>query len=633
MVIFVIIGYLLFDDGGILLLEKQFVEVLTHEKTSLFASLLTAITRVMEEILHQHPRHLELENTHLYFGYRPPFIFVLIVDSENEIYEKLADTIARDLAEADLNPEEMHVSDIARQAAKRIIDHHIAKTPLLVVDLKALANIIKTTSEFIRNRIRSGFPVRKPKTIEIKPTKVKPTKPKLKSFENLIELYFDGKLSDVVKYAPGFFDGDYADLARILYAKAGLILRLYDPKVWAPPLEQLYGVSTEISDEIAKRVLIAETEMFARLPSETPFSIYLRHSDEISVVLQGEDLRATVYEILFNPIPIAPFLNMIIRKYENRSRYMFCLAKENLMLLKMLRQKPRNVDEWLLAFSETKTAFEKSLKERDHLLDHHYHVLLSTLIWGMLTPDITVEDGFKLIDHFVSDIKKYQKELEERSERIMITHKAWNIIWVYNVLMRVLLEATPPEERRNLLDELQRRVLDSAKYFSDLLERRRIPIYLYYVTLISLISLYTRIGVEHNTVPDDIIEILPEFVPSDIQNLFEIAPQSFYQYYLCFLETLGNIALFIDLHVVRTNLLMKIAHLLEKVADAMSDVPIYKFLAKLFAFRFYMLVDSKEARNAANRLLSEAEKEFSPFLIHIFKRLYEFHSKSTQEEL
>jgi len=625
-----ILGYFLFDDGGILLLDRQFVAVLTRDKSSLFASLLTAITRAMEEILHQNPRHLELEETHLYFGYKSPFIFVLVSDSENEAYENLADVIAHELAEANLDPEEMHVSEIPRQLARQIIERHIAKTPLLVIDLRALANIIKTTSEFIRNKTKSELIVKIPKAIELKPEKVRPTKPKLKSFDELVGLYFDGRLSDVIKHSTGFFEGEYSDLARILFVKAGLTLRHYDPKVWAPSLERLYGVALEISDSIARSALIAEISSFLRIPSETPLSVYLKHSDTISGILQQESFRSTVYEILFTPIPIAPFLNMIIRKYESRSRYLCCLARENLMILQMMQQKPKSVDEWLLAFSRAKEEFDRSLKEKSHLLDHNYHILLSTLIWGVLTPDITVEDGLKLLDHFVRDIEKYRRELEERSERVTVSHKAWNIIWVYNILMRILLEIADFDERKKVMRRLQRNIIHSSKYFSELLDKRRIPIHLYYVTQISLISLLTRISAENNTAPEDIIDLLPNFAPRDIQNLFEIDTQSFYQYYLSFLETLGNLALLIDLHVVRINMLLKVAHLLERIAEAMSDAPIYRLLAKLFALRFYTLAGTKEALDSAKKMLSDARKEFSPFIVYVLEKIYEQHSRKSQ---
>jgi len=135
---------------GVLLVDEQFVHLFTKERESLFASILTAVTHAMNQILKRRPRHLELEDMHLYLSYKDPYILALITDVESDMFLELADSITSELADSGITPEQINFDPVTKQLVKQLIRKGIMKQPPSIKHLAKLVSMLKSISEFIK---------------------------------------------------------------------------------------------------------------------------------------------------------------------------------------------------------------------------------------------------------------------------------------------------------------------------------------------------------------------------------------------------------------------------------------------------------------------------------------------------
>jgi len=240
----------------------------------------------------------------------------------------------------------------------------------------------------------------------------------------------------------------------------------------------------------------------------------------------------------------------------------------------------------------------------------------------MLTPNMKVEDGFKLLQHFLEYIEKYQKEILSKSERILSVHRAQNYFIIYNMLMRPIFEGVEDEDRKRIASKKINRLLETIREVSNLAEKRRIPLGIYYVTVAGLLSALTRIFHEQDITAENIIDILEHLVSKDISALWKTQSHCCAQYYLSMLDIIGNVASMIEIETIRNDMLMKVAYQFERLANISEDMPIIKFLAKMYAVRYYAMTGEDRGFNAARRIFKKIEKSLSPFIAYIFRKIY-----------
>lgn len=298
------------------------------------------------------------------------------------------------------------------------------------------------------------------------------------------------------------------------------------------------------------------------------------------------------------------------------------MAKEQRAVLHIIYHPPKSVEDWLYAFSDARSLFEKSLEMDSPSKFHYFHVFLITLAWGILTPNMKIEDGFRLLHHFLEYIEKYQKEILSRSERILSTHRAQNYFIIYNVLMRPIFEGAEDEDRVQIASKKIDRLVETIREISNLAEKRRIPLGVYYTAITGLLSVLTRMLLEKNSTLEDIPRILERVIDLRMSGLWKNQNHYYVQYYMSVLDAIGNTASMIEIETIRNDLLIKVAYQFERLANLAEDMPIARFLASMHALRYYVMSGEDRGFTAAKRIFEEVKGKLSPFLVYILRRIY-----------
>jgi len=627
-----IVGYLLFDWGGTLLVDEQFVTLLSEERESLFASIITAISHAMDKILDQKPRYLELERMHLYFCFREPFIFVLIADVESDEFYELAEEIMEEIIGMEMSPEDINFNPAAKHATMELIRKLIKRRPPSIRHLRRLANMLVSLSDFIAEKERADIGEILPGEYEWKEhVEIRGGKRRADIME-LVDAYLRGELQDVIRAAPGLFGTEHDDYARILYARAGLTLRMYDPKIRAPPLEEIGYVIGGISDSIARKYLELEMRTFIELCEEDPYrDVLLRHLSEIRQRMQSGGIAGTIYDILFTPAPYLPLMEDIYERYRHRSKFLAGMAKEMKIILEVLHRPPKDVTEWLEMLSEIRIMFEDAAKRDLPEKYHLFHALILTLSLGILAPNLSVDDGSRIFEHFTEYLEKYQEKILAKSESVLSVHRGQSYYLMYNVILRPFFEAADRRERLEIIRGRKKRIIGLIRYMAELARLRRIPLNMYYVIMAGLLSMLTRMYAELGKAVEEALRSLPMLIDERLSSLWETTPHYYAQYYMGILDTIGNMAILLTMETVRSNILMRVAYQMERLSEMLEDMPMVYYLARMHAVRYYALSGLNEGAEKAKKIVKEVKKRGSPLLVHVFERVLKASLESLKD--
>ena len=459
-----IIGYLLFDWGGTLLIDDQFLSLLTDEKESLFAMLMTAVSHAMNKILNQRPKHMELEKMHLYFGFEDPYMLAVIADIENDEYQLLAEKIIREIKESNISPDDINFNPVAKQTVKNLIRKRILRMPPSMTHLRKLSELLFSMADFIERKEAIKITTLLPEKRELRATKPKKKYRGKIEINNLIDMYLSGNLESVIEKASGLFDSEHGEFARILYAKSGIILNMYDPDIKAPTQEEIYGIIKEIRDPIIREYLELELRSFFEIPKKNPYrDVFLRHLDKIREKQKQSKLWEIIYDIAFTPNSYLPFMEDIIEKYKQKSSFLVFMAKEIKLINEIFHRPPKDITDWLSRFSEVKLLFEKAIKENSIERFHHFHALILTLSLGALTPNLSAEDGIKIFKHFIKYIEEYHEKIIEKTKKVLSVHRAQSYYFMYSILLRPLFEISDKKDREKIISSRRKKIIDLIK--------------------------------------------------------------------------------------------------------------------------------------------------------------------------
>jgi len=621
-----IIGYLILDESGNPLISRELISIVSGQHQMLFSNLIKAVCDVMGEVFQTRLRHVELENHHLYFSFGEKYSVVLVSDMDDDRLLKLSANVVKALNEKlKLDSMAIQLNEDARRDIQKVIDEIIFGSPPSILSIKRLAESIlgildTNKGEYLGLR-------------EVKPRiyrpgffdRLKKIFPRSVPTQEILEDYYKGNLWGVFTKTEALFNDDkYGDLARILHVKAALNLNSFDPKVEAPELSKVKNVIERISDTFAREYLMAELQAFLDIGSyNRRRELLLQHQSYIFEKLaSSDDIINTTYAILINPLPYEPLLDYLEKKFKGKSDYLYALALEMRTLLKILTGAPKSIEEVFSLMGKIKSRFEQAYKGRKLSAHSYFHVLQFTLVWGLIEKTLTIGDGSKLLKMFFENFKKYREDLIEKGLYSTNRHKAVNLYFAFNIILRILLELER-DSAKDLVEQYIKYIAEKTRWFLGLGKTKRIMRDMYYVALAGSLSILTRLAIEKNKFYRDIIELVIELANPRMQDFWKFNEYHFAHYYVDLLEIIGNTALFIDLENVRKNILRKVAFGIEKISKMFRDTPIIHDIEIIKAIRFYLLSGTSLDIDRAKKLLNELKNTASPFINKLAEIIFE----------
>ena len=620
-----ILGYIILDLGGNLVVYKELIHFAGDRYQALFSSIMKAINDIMGEVFKSRLRHVELEKYHVYLGFGDKFGVIIISDMEDDRLVDLASRIAKALNKyKDIDDVMLQIDTAKKMDIQKTIEKIIFGSPPSILSIRKLAESLLAVMGESKGELLGLKEVRprkfKPGILEkIKRILVAPV-----SINDLLEEYYQGDLIEVVKKAPSLFsDENFGDLAKILYSKAALTLNSFDPIVEAPSLNEIRSVIVTIKDPFARKYLESELKAFYTVGSYNERrDLFLKHQFELFEKLSStNDAISSTYAILINPLPYRQLLEYLERKFIDKSDYLYAMALEMRILLNILTQPPESPEEILSLMGRVKSLFEKAYKSRSKSMYSYFHVLQFTLVWGSMEKKLSVGDGVKLLEMFIDLFDSYKEYLIDKGYYSTNRHKAVNLYFAFNIVLRILLElkSNPAE----LVDKYMDYVYEKTKWFVGLGKTNRIMLDMYYISLAGLISILSRMALEKKKFYRDMINLIIELANPDMESFWQYNEYHFAHYYVDLLDAIGNIALFIDLEYVRSNILMKVAFGIERICRMFQDTPIIYYIEIVKAIRFYLLSKVPEGKNKARELLDYVKENASPFIVYLAKKIFQ----------
>lgn len=624
-----IIGYVVLETGGTPVLSEEFIRLLTEDKKTLFSGVLSAINNIFSEVFSSKLTHVALEKLQLYFGFGDRFVVILLSDVKDDRLISIANDIAGYLDSLEADYMELQVNKDLADQVKGKIREIIFKHPPPIKSLEELAkaiNVALSGKKGARLGITKVIPkIHKPSIL----ARIRRAFAGGVNLSKLVDLFYSGRLLDVVEEAPMLFDDpNYGELAKMLYVKAGLILNSFDPSIKAPSLDEIKTVIESISDEFSKNFLSAELESFLVLGAYNDRRKYFVSKQlELFNILSSKDERSVVYSIIITPLPYKPLLLFLEKFYKGRSDFLYALTFEMRMLLDILMGGvPENLTKALSIVGEAKRLFEEALKKRSPSLASYYHVMQFALVWSLFEKSLKYEDGVGLIKHFWEIFTKYWDSVLRKFPHQTNRHKAVNIFFAYNIIMRLLIEIGDEDITGKNLRKYKNELKEIIRWFIGLGETHRIMLDMYYVSLAGVISILSRIALNTNTFYEELPQIILDLSRSEMEKFWELNEYHYAHYYADILESIGNLAMFVDMPYIRQNILLSVAYGLERLALLFKDTPMLFYVESIKALRFYLLSKSDSGRESAAKLAERIKREASPFIASLVNRIFENYS-------
>ena len=619
-----ILGYVLFDEAGLVILSRELVPLIESEKQSIFTSVITALGNLMDKIFSSKPKYLELENLHLYFSFGEKFSILLISDIEDDRLAELSNKIINKISSLALSSFDVQIDQKLKEKMKGEIEKVIFTSPPSIRSIKKLANILNATLNTKKGEIL-GFERVVPEVHKLGIiSKFKQLFKGKAKLPDLLYAFYNGQLEEIIERAPSLFnDIENGDLAKIIYCKAALLLNSFDPRVEAPPLNDIKLVIDKIKDKFAKEFLKAELESFIKLGAyNRRRELFINHHLEVFQKLMERDLEGEIYAILINAIPYGPVLDYLENHFKDRSDYLLVFVQEMKFLLDFLVRRPDNLDEIFILIGRFKNEFEEAYQKGSPKMYNLSHMLQFALIWGLLEKTVSPNDGEKLLVQFFEFFNKYRGEIIDQGLRSTNRHKAVNIYFAFNIVYRLLIELNYGEALKSL-DEYFEYVKKKTEWFIGLGKTHRIMLDMYYVSVAGALSILTRLALEKNIFFSDIPRIVMELADPKMEEFWNFNEYHFAHYYSDLLEAIGNTAHFIEYEDIKRNIFLQVAYGLERIAKIFKNTAMIHDIECLKAIRFYLLSGTNEGKEKAKTLVEELKKVSSKFLINLAEKLLE----------
>lgn len=611
-----ILGYILLDEGGTPILEEILTPLTTKDGRGFFSTLLSTTSELFHAMLKSRIKYISLKNMHFYLGYGKRNMIIVISDVRNDELEEAINKIIEFLEESEIDPLQIQFSSEIAEAMKERIRELLFGSP------PKIGFIVGILAEMIKRGIISVQPsepdIREDKAMQ--KIRTAPSDRGEKTIEDLVKAFHEGNLIEVIRTAPLLFHSDDAELAKILYIKAGLIFHLSSYETGLSFLRELEEILKGVKTEFPRRFLEAE------INSTLDVSSYIRLLRainevrfELDNVILRHDKQAQVYRIMLIKTPLLSFLIRLEEYYKNRSSFLYNMTYEEKVLMILERVIEEDISLFSL-LTMLQDRLNKALKRRDESIARYYHMLLRTIIDILLTSNITYEEGSEWIYILLNSFEKNWKNLNKLKNQPNASKFA-SLYLMYGVLYRLLLEAGDPKAKK-MVNHVANMLSQSIEKLLSMKRKRKIEHIQYLTILTGLLSMLARVYVENKRRYPSALNYLTDAVDLEMEQLWFYNKPYYLQYYTALLDIIGHLLILSGRKDTSfQKLTYRIIKKLRKIGKEMAEYSFIRIFTGIRALNLYRLMGLRISDHGINEVAELVKRNASPFITEVVNNM------------
>ena len=611
-----ILGYILLDEGGTPILEEILTPLTTKDGRGFFSTLLSTTSELFRTMLKSRIKYISLKNMHFYLGYGKRNMIIVISDVRNDELEEAINKIIEFLEESEIDPLQIQFSSEIAEAMKERIRELLFGSP------PKIGFIVGILAEMIKRGIISVQPsepdIREDKAMQ--KIRTAPSDRGEKTIEDLVKAFHEGNLIEVIRTAPLLFHSDDAELAKILYIKAGLIFHLSSYETGLSFLRELEEILKGVKTEFPRRFLEAE------INSTLDVSSYIRLLRainevrfELDNVILRHDKQAQVYRIMLIKTPLLSFLIRLEEYYKNRSSFLYNMTYEEKVLMILERVIEEDISLFSL-LTMLQDRLNKALKRRDESIARYYHMLLRTIIDILLTSNITYEEGSEWIYILLNSFEKNWKNLNKLKNQPNASKFA-SLYLMYGVLYRLLLEAGDPKAKK-MVNHVANMLSQSIEKLLSMKRKRKIEHIQYLTILTGLLSMLARVYVENKRRYPSALNYLTDAVDLEMEQLWFYNKPYYLQYYTALLDIIGHLLILSGRKDTSfQKLTYRIIKKLRKIGKEMAEYSFIRIFTGIRALNLYRLMGLRISDHGINEVAELVKRNASPFITEVVNNM------------
>jgi len=604
---------------------------LLREREALFAGAMTAISRMINEIMKTRIKYMRMENLHLYLGSLEGIILVVISDSEDPHVGQLIDSALEKILRIVDDPTKIVLDPKIREYVGGVLREIMSEFPPSLTELIRIADRIIAFADSIR---RGGTldlgdiipPPKKLERIEIKA--VKPSK--RMSIDELLKNLLSGNLRSIIGIDPHTMESDYD---RAILAKTLLIANSSFLQIKTVSLDYVYSVIMSIRDDTIRSLLLSELRRYLDFGTYYEKEDVIRDNlNEILEKLKAADSQVRlIYTILTIPTQskeISEAVSNIDLSSFPYTRFKFI---EGIPHLKASILKIRDLSELNTVIGNIKYMLSRKLTDLSEAFFVHTLALQFALLQTLTTEDIDVDMGYKFIRETIGYMDRVYETIRKAPKVVSNEVLATNYWLTYNALLNILIALLPTENLGKIAEKYGAKLVDLIRWLLETAKKRRIALDIYAISMIGILTAYSRIMFLLRTPIVDLPRYLKQLLNNGLVKIGKYAPYHLLHAIVNGFEALGYLASFIPLDAARKNILMEIGSNLEKIYRSSGFLTIVAIFAGLSAIKFYSLCGTEQGKKRARSLAVEISKR-NELLSKIAERFLEIDriAKATQ---
>jgi len=611
-----ILGYILLDEGGTPILEEILTPLTTKDGRGFFSTLLSTTSELFRTMLKSRIKYISLKNMHFYLGYGKRNMIIVISDVRNDELEEAINKIIEFLEESEIDPLQIQFSSEIAEAMKERIRELLFGSP------PKIGFIVGILAEMIKRGIISVQPsepdIREDKAMQ--KIRTAPSDRGEKTIEDLVKAFHEGNLIEVIRTAPLLFHSDDAELAKILYIKAGLIFHLSSYETGLSFLRELEEILKGVKTEFPRRFLEAEINSTLDVSS---YIQLLRAINEVRFELDNvilrHDKQAQVYRIMLIKTPLLSFLIRLEEYYKNRSSFLYNMTYEEKVLMILERVIEEDISLFSL-LTMLQDRLNKALKRRDESIARYYHMLLRTIIDILLTSNITYEEGSEWIYILLNSFEKNWKNLNKLKNQPNASKFA-SLYLMYGVLYRLLLEAGDPKAKK-MVNHVANMLSQSIEKLLSMKRKRKIEHIQYLTILTGLLSMLARVYVENKRRYPSALNYLTDAVDLEMEQLWFYNKPYYLQYYTALLDIIGHLLILSGRKDTSfQKLTYRIIKKLRKIGKEMAEYSFIRIFTGIRALNLYRLMGLRISDHGINEVAELVKRNASPFITEVVNNM------------
>ncbi|MHA1617367.1 MAG: hypothetical protein ACTSX9_08700 [Candidatus Njordarchaeales archaeon] len=617
-----ILGYILLSSGGVPIITDILIPFGAKEKREFLPMILGSISDLFNTMLKSRIKAISLQNYRLYMDYSEKYSVIIISDTIDPRLETISGKIVKMLEEADIDPLELQILPTMLEDLKNKVRELLLGSP---PSLQFIRDILGEISEKPISESEKTPAKEFPNEAKITGKGIKlVTQLRNVTISDLLKMFYKGDLSKILESAPSLFGSSDNDLARILYAKAGLFLHMSTAQTDESLLYAIKGVVSRIKDSFAKRYLEAEILSFHSVTGYREiFQIISDNSSRINNMLSRNDILGDVYKLLLIPVPIMSILEKLQNHYEKTSPYLYSIIYEAKSLLVLDKGMEDLETRAYSILGTSKEKLNKFMKIKAPSITSYYLTLLSSLLHIILLSNMTYEEGSNIILETLNLFDKRWRKTIDKLKNQPIATKFANIYLAYGILYRFLIESKD-ERARKKLNRVESVLQSSLTELMQFYAQKKIFRVSYLYLLAGILSALSRIFIEKSKVSNQLESIVARALDFNAEQLWTYDRTLYLSYYINLLDTIGNIVIIKnreELSEKHKNLLNTIADRLAMISNTYTGSLLISCLSALRAVRFYGVIGSEAALEKSKNLCQSIMKRSSPFITSIITKL------------